>query len=138
MIKVSKMADYAVVILGEMSRNSGGLMSAAALSAILNLPEPTVAKILKMLSAADLVTSVRGAGGGYRLTKGSDEISILDIVVGIDGPVAVVACAEVDAGDCRLQDTCCVRGCWDSVNDVIRNALSEKTLAQMFVREEVV
>ncbi|MCB1783085.1 MAG: SUF system Fe-S cluster assembly regulator [Alphaproteobacteria bacterium] len=137
MIKISKMADYAVVVLGSMAQEPENLMSAASLSSLLGLPEPTVAKTLKMLSAVDLVVSVRGAGGGYKLHRAAEDISILEVITGIDGPVAVVSCVDADIDDCRLQGTCCVRGRWDGVNAVIKSALADMTLAEMLAPNKV-
>ena len=132
MIKISRLADYAVVILATMSKTPAELMTAAALSARTSLPEPTVAKVLKLLSKDGLLASVRGASGGYKLSRTADELSVASIVMAVDGPIALTACVEGhNSGECGYQKCCPVKGRWDHVNSAILSALTNVTLADM-------
>ena len=131
MIKISKLADYAVVILAEMAKDSGALFNAPALSQLIRIPEPTVSKVLKLLVRGGVLSSVRGVNGGYRLIRGAEQITVEDIVTAVDGPVAITACADDGIPDCSLSDSCSVRGRWDDVNTAVRAALSGVTLADM-------
>ncbi len=139
MIKISKLADYSVVILVALAQEPCDLINAASLAELTKLPEPTVAKILKLLAKADIVESTRGINGGYTLGKDPSEISVEQIVRAIDGPVVIAACAEVEGlePDCNLIGSCSVRGRWDGVNEAIRNALSKVHLSDMLDFSEV-
>lgn len=131
MIKISRLADYAVVILTTMGKNPDEQVTASAVSERTGLPEPTVAKVLKLLCKADLVVSTRGAAGGYKPARGGDEISIVEIVTAVDGPVSLTACVEGSEGGCSYHTCCPVKGRWDFVNDAIHKALEGLTLAAM-------
>lgn len=134
MIRFSKLADYAVVILASLLEKEGALASASEISAETKLPEPTVAKVLKLLSKADLVQSIRGAQGGYKMARSSKDMHIADIVTAIDGPVALAACVEGSNDEpCSYAGGCPVKGRWDMVNVAVRHALEEITLADMIV-----
>ncbi len=129
MLRLSRMNDYAVVVLGQMVSHPGRLYSAHEVAEATGLAATTVSQVLKMLASAGLVASVRGAHGGYAAGRPAGEISIAEIVLAVDGPVALTAC--VDGGDCALEATCLLRGSWDRVNGAVRGALEAVTLADM-------
>ena len=132
MIRISKLADYAVVILTAM--NTDDALSAAILAGRTKLPEPTVAKILKILVKAHIIRSIRGAGGGYVLTQKPEEMALGDIIEAIDGPVMLTSCVDGAVPDCSAHGSCSVRGRWDGVNAAIRKALDDISLADMAVQ----
>ncbi len=131
MIKISKLADYAVVVLATLGQSDKALMTATGISAMTRLPEPTVAKVLKILAKGEILESVRGANGGYRLTKSSHAITVADIVRTIDGPIALTTCVDNNHAACDFEAGCPVKGRWDSVNVAVRAALESVTLADM-------
>jgi FeS assembly SUF system regulator len=132
MFRLSKMSDYAVVVLSELGRDGEiDKRSATDLAAATGIAEPTVAKVLKLLGAGGLVTSQRGAQGGYRIAKPLARTPIADVIVAIEGPIALAACVDGATGGCEAEGSCPVRGRWDPVNSAIRRALSEITLADM-------
>jgi len=135
MLRLSKLTDYAVVVLvrlAEGQRASGdAVQTSPGISAATGVPEPTVAKVLKALAASSLVLSQRGARGGYRLAKQLEGISIADVIAAIDGPIALTACVDGQQGCCEVEGLCAVKGRWDLVNDAIHQALSSITLADM-------
>ncbi len=133
MIKLSKLTDYSIVILAEMSRGEGALMTASGLATLSNLPEPTVAKVLKMLARGTVISSVRGASGGYVLSKRPEDISIASVITALEGPVLLTACVE-NGGGCCHEKTCAVKGQWDPVNEAMKTALENVSLAQMIAR----
>ncbi|MGH1455272.1 MAG: SUF system Fe-S cluster assembly regulator [Alphaproteobacteria bacterium] len=135
MIRISKLADYAVVILVEMAKYDDKLVSASALAVNVCLPEPTVSKILKLLVRGGAVSSVRGSNGGYKLSRLSFDITIEDIITAVDGPIGITSCADGIAPDCSLGESCSVRGRWDDVNTAIRGALSDVSLADMIAKK---
>jgi len=131
MIKVSKLTDYAVVILGFMGMQEGEALPASALAERTRIPEPTVAKVLKMLSRGRIVDSVRGTNGGYFLKYPLDTLSIGDVIVAIDGPVSIVSCVDGSPTSCAIQEHCISRGRWDHVNEAIYSALDNVRLSDM-------
>ncbi|MCK6418450.1 MAG: SUF system Fe-S cluster assembly regulator [Alphaproteobacteria bacterium] len=131
MIKVSKLADYAVVVLHALAAEPARLMSAAALAQQTQVPEPTVAKILKTLANAGIVQSVRGAQGGYRLAQRAENVSIAAVVRAIDGPIAVTGCVDESAEPCNLNHICALKGRWGNVNSAITVALENVKLSDM-------
>lgn len=131
MFKISKLTDYAVVILSRMAEVPDDLISAAQVSELTRLPEPTVAKLLKLLAGGDILISVRGAQGGYKLAAPAAEISMADIVVAIDGPVSLTACVEGSNESCDFAPCCPVNGRWTKVNTAVKSALENITLADM-------
>ena len=130
MLRLSKLTDYAVVVLVRLS-GMEGVQTSPGIAAATGIPEPTVAKVLKTLAAGELVSSQRGAKGGYRLNRNLSGIPIADVIAAIDGPIALTACVEGSPTECESQGLCPMRGRWDPVNDAIHKALSGITLADM-------
>ncbi len=128
MFRLSKLTDYAVVVLVRLARD-GGVQTSPGISVATGIPEPTVAKVLKAMAGRGLVSSLRGARGGYRLQRDLSAIAVSDVIAAIDGPIALTAC--VDGGDCESGCLCPMRGRWDPVNTAIRQALAAISLADM-------
>jgi FeS assembly SUF system regulator len=128
MFKLSKLTDYAVVVLVRLARTDS-VQTSPGIAAATGIPEPTVAKVLKILGGSGLVMSQRGAHGGYRLARKLAEIPVADVIAAIDGPIALTAC--VDNGACESHVLCPMHGRWDPVNEAIEAALSGITLADM-------
>jgi FeS assembly SUF system regulator len=130
MLRLSKLTDYAVVVLVRLAA-AEGVQTSPGIAATTGIPEPTVAKVLKTLAAGGLVASQRGARGGYRLLRPLSAIPIADVIAAIDGPIALAACVDGSTTECESQALCPVRGRWDPVNDAIHQALTAITLADM-------
>lgn len=130
MLRLSKLTDYAVVVLTRLEAE-GGVQTAPGLAAATGIAEPTVAKVLKTLGHAGLVESQRGARGGYRLARKLAALPLSDVIVAIDGPIALTACVDGGSGLCEAEAICPVRGRWDPVNDAIRAALGAITVADL-------
>ena len=139
-MKLSKFTDYAVVLLaclGQKPRpqsavDSRGfrMLSTGQLADETSLPKPTVQKLLKRLCRASLVRSLRGTLGGYALDRSATCISVADVIIAVEGPIALTACVE-DSGPCEVQNLCAVRGNWDKVNQAVYAALSQVSLVDM-------
>ena len=129
MVRISKLADYAVVVLVRLG--VGSIETAPGIAQATGVPEPTVAKVLKALAGAGLVVSQRGARGGYRLTRPLDLVSVADVIAAIEGPIALTACVEHSPSACEAEGCCPVRGRWDPVNAAVREALESVTLAKL-------
>ena len=129
MIRLNRMTDYAVVVLGRMGRD--GVVNVAQLAHESRVPQPTVAKLLKQLAQAGIVVSQRGAAGGYLLARPSEAITVAEIIAALEGPISLTACVDGAEGQCEVERLCPMRGNWDRVNRAIRGALESVTLADM-------
>ncbi len=135
-MRLSSMADYAVVTMSAAARHCGGLrVSAAELAAETGLPAPTVQKLVSLLTRGGLLRSVRGAGGGLQLARPAAAITLADIVEAVEGPIALTSCAPRGKHDCALEGTCTVQPHWAQVNDAMRGALAGIALTQLAQRE---
>jgi FeS assembly SUF system regulator len=130
------MTDYAVVVMAALAREgalpAGQVQTAPGLAAASGIAEPTVAKVLKALGQAGLVESVRGAKGGYRLARPLAQVPLPEVIVAIDGPIALTACVDGGLGGaCEAESHCAIRGRWDPVNAALRQALAAISLADV-------
>jgi FeS assembly SUF system regulator len=132
MLRLSKLTDYAVVVLVRLA-GMDSVQTSPGIAAATGIPEPTVSKVLKILACSDLVSSQRGPRGGYRLNRDLAAIPIADVIAAIDGPIALTACVEGSTSGCVSEGLCPMRGRWDPVNEAIFKALTEITLADMQV-----
>ncbi len=130
MLRVTKLTDYATVVLTVLASEPGAVLSAAGLAERAGLEIPTVAKVLKPLAQAGLVDGFRGAAGGYRLAREPGAISLFEIVEAMEGPLGMTECS-VHAGACGIERSCNVRANWRRINDVVADALRGMTLAEM-------
>jgi len=130
MLRLSKLADYAVVVLVRLAQGEK-VQTSPGLAAGTGLPEPTVAKVLKALASGGLVTSQRGARGGYSLARPLASIPVADVIAAIDGPVHIAACIDGSHSVCEAERTCACRGSWDKVNDAVMQTLAAISLADI-------
>lgn len=131
-MRLSSLADYAVVMMSAAARHCGqARINAAQIADETNLPLPTVQKLVSRLSAAGLLRSVRGAGGGFRLARPAAAISLAEIVEAIEGPIAMTACVEQGRHECGLEGSCAVQPHWPAVNQAVRGALDSVRLSHL-------
>ena len=130
MFRITRLTDYGVMLMTELAQAEESVLNAAALAARSRLPAPSVSKILQLLLRNGLLESVRGAGGGYKLTRDASKISIRDIIVALEGPIALTECS-LDHGNCEQQEHCNTRGNWHLINQVVRGTLGDISLADM-------
>lgn len=130
MLRISKLTDYATVIMSYLASDPSRVLSATSIAKALHLGIPTVSKILKILSEAELVKSFRGIGGGYQLARPTSEITVAEVVSAIEGNLAMTECC---AGKnlCALDSLCAIKENWKVINKIILTALSGLTLADM-------
>lgn len=133
MLRLNKITDYAVVVLTQLARDTEQRVTAPLLAQESNIPQPTVAKLLKALVREGILVSQRGAQGGHYLARDPQDISMLEIVRALEGPVALTACVDGAEGDCGVENLCPVRGNWDLVNRAISESLARVSLADMSV-----
>ena len=133
MLRLNRLTDYAVVVLAQMAAQPERLRTAQQIAQDTALPLPTVAKLLNALARAGVITSLRGAAGGYSLARPADQVSIFEIVQALEGPIALTACVDGSADSCEVESLCPMRGNWEQVNQAIQRALQGVTLADMAI-----
>jgi FeS assembly SUF system regulator len=130
MLRISKLTDYATVILAHLTTLPDGLHTAAEVSDSTGIAQPTVTKVLKALQKAGLVSSARGTRGGYQLSRPAAEISAAAILDALEGPVAITECAGHNS-HCGIEHVCRVGHTWQRINGAIRRALEDISLSQL-------
>ncbi len=137
MIRVSKLADYGILLMTWLAwrhaRDGGDALrrSATDLAKDTGLPAPTVSKLLRLLSRADLLDAQRGASGGYALLRDPATISVADVIQAIEGPLALMDCLDHSTPECGVESLCPTRTNWDRINQAILQALSAISLEEM-------
>lgn len=129
MLRISKLADYGTVIMNCLAKEPQTILSANDIARRVHLALPTTSKILKKLVAARLVISVRGVGGGYRLSRLPQEITVAEVVSALDGQPAITECNS--GSKCSFDAICSIRDNWRLINKVIMAAFQSLTLADM-------
>ena len=123
MIKVTRLADYAVSIIYAFSGSEKEILSSQNIVEKTKLHKATVNKLLAQLVKKNVLEPFRGTKGGYRLRKGLDNISIRELIEAIEGPVLLTDCLNKNANNCNLFDVCNTKNIWSFVNTEINNTL---------------
>ena len=131
LIKLSRLADYSIVLMTQLASHPSSLMQAPDLALATGLPIPTVSKTLKLLAQAHLVESQRGVKGGYALVRDAVNIPVTEIIAAVDGPITLTECVVDEIGVCEIEELCPNRTNWRKINDAVVSALKNVSLADM-------
>ena len=129
MLKVSRLADYAIAIMCALANEKNNI-SANELAEQVGIAPATVSKLLKQLAKAQLVNSLRGASGGYQLAKAPEAVSLCDVMAAIDGPVALTECATM-SNDCARKLCCNMQDNWQVINGLVNDVLQQFSIQDM-------
>ncbi len=130
MLRISKMTDYAIMVMVGLHASRREVLSAQVLAERAGLELPTVSKVLKLLVKTDLVDSYRGVNGGYSLDRNAQDISVAEIIAAIEGPIAMTECS-VEEGLCSQEANCGLRSNWQRISVAVANAMEGVSLAEM-------
>ena len=132
-MRLTHLADYAVVLMTAAARRpAAARLSATELSAETGVPLPTAQKLMGQLAASGLLSSVRGAGGGFTLAKPGSEISLAEIVEAVEGPIAMTICSGHEGvSDCALDAHCRVKPHMSIISNTVRGALGAVSLQSL-------
>ncbi len=132
MLRITKQTDYSIVLMTHFASDaSRSVHNARDLANEINLPLPTVSKILKALAREGLLESHRGVKGGYSLARDPKQISVEEIVTALEGPIAITECLDDGIDDCGIGRGCPVRANWHRINQAVRVALGAIPLSEM-------
>lgn len=127
MLRISKLADYGTVVMVYLAKRSQQLCNARDIALHTHLTVPTVSKLLKRLTAAGLLSSVRGVTGGYRLERPAANISVAEIIYALDEDRGLTECS-MHPNECSLQHVCHIQGNWQLISQAIESALESVSL----------
>jgi FeS assembly SUF system regulator len=130
-IRLSKLADYGIVIATHLARHPDRQQTAPEVAAATSVPAPMTSKILKLLTRGEILVSHRGVRGGYGLGRPAEAITVAEVIEALDGPIAITSCMEPSPHDCGILSLCPARANWQRINGAIREALDGVTLAEM-------
>jgi FeS assembly SUF system regulator len=130
MLRISKLTDYAIVVLSLMAKASERTFAAGELAETSGIAVPTVSKILKTLAKAGIVKSTRGARGGYHLSRPPHHTTVASVIDALEGPIAITECG-IAHDSCQQAHSCHIRGNWNVINRAVRTALDSVTLIDM-------
>jgi len=132
MVRLGKLTDYGLVLMTCMARPQGSSMRTARdLARESKLPLSTVSKLLKELLQSGLLVSHRGIKGGYLLARDPHEISVLEMIAAIEGPMALTECSTEVIGLCNLESCCPIKSNQQVINQAVRGVLEKITLSDL-------
>lgn len=129
-MRISKLTDYGTIVMVYLARNEQNLSNSRDVAFHTNLSVPTVSKLLKRLTGAGLLISVRGVAGGYRLQRSAHAISIADIMNALEKQQGLIECS-LKPNNCTLQHVCNIQNNWQLISHAINNALDNISLAML-------
>ena len=130
MLRISKLTDYAILVMMELSEQHSEVVNAHDIAHLTHLELPTVSKVLKLLTRAGLVRSFRGINGGYSMDREAKMISVAQIIAAIEGPIAMTECS-VESGLCDQEPVCNLRSNWQRISTAVAHAMEGVSLAEM-------
>src|SRR5438552_9221139 len=131
-MRLSHLADYAVVLMTAAARRpAGARLSATELAGDTGVPLPTAQKLMGQLAACGLLSSARGAAGGFALARPANKISLADIVEAVEGPIALTMCSDSNNHECILDAHCRVKPLIGVVGNAVRGALGAVSLTEL-------
>ena len=133
MLKITRLSDYAVAVLGQLASSNCDVQTAKELAERTGLPQAAVGKILKSLARSKLVASHRGVQGGYRLAREASRVSVADVIEAVEGPVALTDCGGETSPACEFTGQCSVQANWLRINQVVRRALANISVEDMLL-----
>ena len=134
-MEITRQADYAVrtmIYLSGLPLN--GRVPTATISQTQGVPLPFLSKVISRLALAGLVITSRGMGGGVALARSPREITLLQVVEAVDGPVRLNSCL-LRPGSCDRQDRCAAHDAWAEIQDHLIQELSGVTMAELAARQ---
>lgn len=135
MLKISKLTDYATVIMSYLVKHGPHRQVATEVAQATGIALPTVSKVLKQLTKAQILNSVRGIHGGYQLARPAEQISVAAIINALEGPIALTECS-LSSDSCEQKGHCDISGHWEKINRAIQVALESVSLADMVIPED--
>ena len=138
MLSLTKKSEYALVAVCHFARVGQRVTSAREIAEQHGVPLPLLMNVLKKLSRAGQVRSVRGARGGYHLAVAPEQLTLSAVIEAVEGPVRLVSCIRVSPGDrgCKRFAYCSIRRPVHKVHQQLVKFLGGVTVADLAFDEE--
>ena len=130
MLRITKMTDYAVLILANLALHDNKLLTAKEIASETHISLPSTQKILKKLNRKNLVISKQGASGGYSLDPQTKKLSVATLLEKLDGDLSITQCSSND-DQCEVEDFCNIGNAWQMINQRVQWALNDITLGDL-------
>jgi FeS assembly SUF system regulator len=132
MVRLGKLTDYGLLLLTCIARSpAASLRTARDLAKETRLPLPTVSRLLQELLKSGLLVSHRGTKGGYALARKAREISVVDVVAALEGPIALTECSTEVSGMCDLEPSCPIKSNQRVINQAVQGVLETITIGDL-------
>ncbi len=137
-MKLSTKGRYGLRAIIDLAMHSkDGAASIQSIAKRQGISENYLEQLMRLLRRAELIASVRGAGGGYRLAKNADEISVGDVLRALEGDLKPVDCGAMDgAGGCQGSGSCVTKHVWSKLNNAIADAVDSIMLNELIGESE--
>jgi Rrf2 family protein len=134
-MQITRQADYAVrAVLFLTNLEENERVATSTIAEKQHIPPSFLAKIISQLSIAGLLHTSRGARGGVTLAREARDISLLDVVEAIDGPIQLNECVG-DSGTCSFEDDCLMKSAWCGAQEDLVKRLKGTNFSDMTVRK---
>ena len=135
-MQITRQADYAVRAVLYLARNTDQRTATSLIAEEQHIPPSFLAKIISQLSIAGLLHTSRGARGGVVLARAAKEITLLEVIEAIDGPIQLNECVG-DNGTCSFDSDCPLRPIWCDAQEELVGRLKGTNFADMLVNDRV-
>lgn len=133
MVKFSKKLEYSLIALRHIAGGGEQLSTARDISSKYNIPHDLLAKILQKLKKENILISIQGINGGYKLNRDLGSIYLSDLFNVVDGSTAIVECAQTDENECFIGDNCTIKDPINKMQTEFENLLKTKKVADFIV-----
>jgi Rrf2 family iron-sulfur cluster assembly transcriptional regulator len=134
-VKITRQADYAVRVIVYLSGLApGSRVPTTTISEAAGIPRPFLTKVVSLLVTAGLVSTRRGMGGGVSLARSPEEVTLLQVVEAIDGPILINECL-LRPGACELEPNCGARDVWADIQARLVQSLEAVTMKELAQHE---
>ncbi len=130
-MQITRASEYAMLGLLALSRRPAGSVEMVdVLAHEEGVPASFLGKIFQSLSRAGIVKSARGSGGGFSLVRTPDEITVLEVIEAVEGPIALQRCLETDS-DCTHREGCALCGLFSEAQDRVKEVFGRTSVAEL-------
>lgn len=135
MLRMNKKMEYGIIALLHLAAEPGRVASVREMASACKIPETLLSKIMQTMKNAGLVTASHGNQGGYQLRRGLSEISLLDLMQVLVGPVQVTECMESGNHHCPVQASCTIVTPMTMLNQKIIKLFESTSLEALATRK---
>ncbi len=135
-MKISTKGRYGLRILLDLATHQKkGPVNLADITTRQGISEKYLWQVINLAKAAGLINSARGPKGGYTVAKPTDQITVLEIISALEGPIVLVDCLD-KSGNCSRNDACVTREVWGKIGESMKKTMASITLQELVMKQE--